>query len=86
MKEPNVWNLIVEDIRVEQVFELVIKKTQTEYTVTKCHYIVVSTKVAYSTLKNKKTKVVYTICLYFVYNVYLLVGVDNPVLKMEKVF
>ena len=86
LKEPDVWLLIVEDRRAEQVFELVTRKMQPEYAVSKCHYIAAPAEGAYSTLKDKKTKVVDTICLYFVYKAEFAVGGDNPILKMDKVF
>lgn len=86
MKEPAVWLWIVEDRRAEQVFELVTRKMQPEYAVTKCHYIAAPAEGAYSTLKDKKTKVAEIVCLYFVYKAAFAVGGDNPILRMEKVF
>ena len=86
LKEPDVWLLIVEDRRAEQVYGLVTRKMQPEYAVSKCHYIAAPAEGAYSRLKDRKTKVVDTICLYFVYKAAFAVGGDNPILKMDKVF
>lgn len=65
---------------------MVMRKLQSEYVVTKCHYIHAPAEGTYSAVKGKKTKIVETICLYFVYNVSFAIGTDNPILKMAKVF
>lgn len=79
-------SIVVEDKRSEQVYNVITKKMQLEYIVTKCQYIAAPTKMAYSSLKNKKMKVVDTLYLYFVYKVAFIVGGENLILKMAKVF
>jgi hypothetical protein len=53
------------------MYELVWK-LQSEYAVFESHYIVALTKGAYTMLKDKKTKVVNVLRLYFMYKTYLL--------------
>lgn len=57
---------IVEDRRADQVYEIV-KQLHTDYTVTKSYYISHLAEGVYLTLKDKNTKVVNVLCLYFVY-------------------
>lgn len=78
------WSWIVEDRRAKQIYGIMVQKVH--YVVSKCHYIVASAEGANSTLKDKKTKVANTICLYFVYKATFTVDGDNPIIDMDKVF
>ena len=84
-REVDVWMWIVEDRRAEQVYEIV-RKLQPDYAVSKSHYIAAPAEGAYTTLKDKKTKVVNVLCLYFVYKANLLKADNHPINRMEKLF
>ena len=84
-REIDIWLWIVEDRRAEQVFDLA-RKLQPEYAVSKSHYIAASAEGAYTTLKDKKTKVVNVLCLYFVYKAELLKVPNHPISRMDKLF
>ena len=84
-KEINIWLWIVEDKRTEQVYKLV-RKLQLEYAVSKSHYIATPAEGVYTTLKDKKTKVVNVLCLYFVYKAELLKVQNHPISQMDKLF
>ena len=86
LKEPEVWLWIVEDRRAEQVYEIVRKYMQPDYAVSKSHYVAAPAEGAYTTLKDKKNKVINTLCLYFVYKSKYIQLPDNPVAKMSKLF
>jgi hypothetical protein len=59
---------------------------QPEYAVSKSHYIGAPAEGAYTTLKDKKTKVVNVLCLYFVYKAELLKVQNHPITRMDKLF
>ena len=59
---------------------------QPEYAVSKSHYVAAPAEGAYSTLKDKKTKIVNVLCLYFVYKAELLKVPNHPIARMEKLF
>jgi hypothetical protein len=84
-REIDVWLWIVEDRRAEQVYDLV-RKLQPEYAVSKSHYIAAPAEGAYTSLKDKKTKVVNVLCLYFVYKAELLKVPNHPISRMDKLF
>ena len=84
-REVDVWLWIVEDRRAEQVYEIV-RKLQPEYAVSKSHYVAAPAEGAYSTLKDKKTRIVNVLCLYFVYKAELLKVPNHPIARMEKLF
>ena len=84
-REVDIWLWIVEDRRAEQVYEI-LRKLQSEYAVSKSHYIAVPEEGAYNTLKDKKTKIVNVLCLYFVYKAELLKVPNHPIALMEKLF
>lgn len=85
LREPEVWLWIVEDRRAEQVYEIA-RKLQPEYAVSKSHYIAAPAEGAFSTLRDKKNKVVNVLALYFVYQAKLLQGGSNPMSRMDKLF
>ena len=85
LREPEVWLWIVEDRRAEQVYEIV-RKLQPDYAVSKSHYIAAPAEGAFSTLRDKKTKVVNVLCLYFVYEAKLLKRENNPMSRIDKLF
>lgn len=85
LREIDIWLWIVEDRRAEQVYEIV-RKLQPEYAVSKSHYIAAPAEGAYSSLCDKKTKVVNVLCLYFVYKVEFLKVPNHPITRMEKIF
>jgi hypothetical protein len=85
LREVDVWLWIVEDRRAEQVFELV-QKLQPDYAVSKSHYVPAPAEGAYTTLKDKKTKVLSLLCLYFVFKANLLKDPSHPLTRMEKLF
>lgn len=85
LREPEVWLWIVEDRRAEQVYNIV-SRLQPYYAVSKSHYVAAPAEGAYSTLRDKKNKVVNVLCLYFVYDANLLKQENNPMLRMEKIF
>ena len=84
-REIDIWLWIVEDRRAEQVFDLA-RKLQPEYAVSKSHYIAAPAEGAYTSLKDKKTKVVNVLCLYFVYKAELLKVPNHPISRMDKLF
>ena len=84
-REVDIWLWIVEDRRAEQVYEIV-RKLQPDYAVSKSHYIAAPAEGAYTTLKDKKTKVVDVLCLYFVYKANFLKVHNHPINRMEKLF
>ena len=67
------------------MYELVWK-LQPEYAVSKSYYIAAPTEGAYTTLKDKKTKVVNILYLYFVYEAKLLKVQNHPITQMDKLF
>jgi hypothetical protein len=85
LREIDTWLWIVEDRRAEQVYEIV-RKLQPEYAVSKSHYIAAPAEGAYSTLTDKKTKVVHLLTLYFVYKAEFLKVPNHPITRMEKIF
>jgi hypothetical protein len=85
LREVDVWLWIVEDRRAEQVFELV-QKLQPDYAVSKSHYVPAPAEGVYTTLKDKKTKVLSLLCLYFVFKANLLKDPSHPLTRMEKLF
>jgi hypothetical protein len=84
-REVDVWLWIVEDRKSEQVHDIV-RKLQPEYAVSKSHYVAAAAEGAYSTLNDKKTKVVNVLCLYFVYKTELMKVPNHPLSRMEKLF
>ena len=84
-REVDIWLWIVEDRRAEQVFDLV-RKLQPEYDVSKSHYIAAQAEGAYTSLNDKKTKVVNVLCLYFVFKAELLKVPNHPLTRMDKLF
>lgn len=80
MKHPNLWLWIVEDIRANEVEMLL------EFVVSTSHYGFDLGKGANSTLKVKKTKVMDTTCVYYMYNTTFVVGKNNPINKLHKGF
>ena len=67
------------------MYELV-RKLQLEYAVFKSHYITIPTEGAYTTLKDKNTKVVNVLCLCFMYKTDLLKVESHPISRMDKLF
>jgi hypothetical protein len=67
------------------VFELV-QKLQPDYAVSKSHYVPAPAEGVYTTLKDKKTKVLSLLCLYFVFKANLLKDPSHPLTRMEKLF
>lgn len=64
----------------------IVRNLQLDYVVSKSHYIAAPEDGTYTTLKDKKTKVVNVLYLYFVYKTSLL-EVDNHLTdRMEKLF
>lgn len=61
----------------------IVRKIQCHYVVSKSHYVVAPMEGVYTTLKDKKTKVVNVLYLYFVYRVNLL-KLENH--QIEKLF
>ena len=84
-REVDIWLWIVEVKKSEQVYEFV-RKLQSDYTVSKSHYVATSTEGAYTSLMNKKTKNLSLVCLYFVYKAELLNVPDHPMSRMKSVF
>jgi len=84
-REVDIWLWIVEDRKAEQVYE-VVRKLQPEYAFSKSHYVAAVAEGAYSTVTDKKTKVVNVLCLYFVYKAELLKMPSHPLFRMEKLF
>ena len=84
-REVDIWLWIVEDKRAKQMYEIVWK-LQPEYAVSKSHYVVAPAKGAYNTSKDKKTKIVNVLCLYFVYKAELLKVPNHPIAHMKKFF
>ena len=84
-REVDVWMWIVEDRKSEQVYDLV-RKLQPDYAVSKSHYVAVPSEAAYLALKEKKTKSLNLLCLYFVYKTELLNVQNHPMSRMEKLF
>ena len=84
-REVDIWLWIVEDRRAEQVYEIV-RKLQPEYAVSKSHYLAAPAEGAYSTLRDKKTKQLNLLCLYFVYKAEVLKVPNHPLARMEKLF
>ena len=64
----------------------IVRKLQPDYVVSKSHYIAAPAEDTYTTLKNKKTKVINILCLYFVYKANLLKVENHPTNRMEKLF
>ena len=85
LREVDVWLWIVEDRRSEQVFDIALK-LQPEYAVSKSHYVAAPAEGVYSTLKDKKTRVVSVLCLYFVFKATLYKDANHPLHRMEKLF
>ena len=84
-REVDIWFWIVEDRKSEQVYEIVCK-LQPEYAVLKSPYVAALADGAYNATKNKKTKMVKVICLYFVYKVELLNVQNHPITWMQTLF
>ena len=61
-------------------------KLQPEYAVSKSHYVAAPAEGAYITTKDKKTKMLIVLCLYFVYKAELLNMQNHPIMRMEKLF
>lgn len=85
LREVDIWLFIVEDRRAEQVYEIV-RKLQPDYAYSKSHYIPAPAEGAYSTLRDKKSKNIDLLCLYFVYKAELVKNPHHPILKMETLF
>ena len=85
LREVDIWLWIVEDRRAEQVHEIA-RKLHPEYAVSKSHYIAAQAEGAYSSLTDKRTKVVNVLCLYFVYKVDILKVPNHPVTRMDRIF
>ena len=85
LREVDIWLWIVEDRRAEQVYEIV-RKMQPDYAVSKSHYIAAPAEGVYTTLKDKKTKVMNLLCLYFVFKASLLKVENHPITRMQKLF
>jgi len=85
LREVDIWLWIVDDARAEQVYELV-RKLQPDYAVSKSHYLAAPAEGAFTSLRDKKTKQVNVLCLYFVYKAALLNEANHPVHRMEKLF
>lgn len=64
LREPDLWLWIVEDKMAEQVYDIV-RKMLPEYAMSKTHYIPTRAEVVYTSLHDKKTKVVGVLSLYF---------------------
>ena len=84
-KEIDIWLWIVEDRRTKQVYKIV-RKLQPDYVVSISHYIVAPVEGMYTTLKDKKTKVINVLCLYFMYKAKLLKVENHFINWMEKLF
>ncbi len=84
-REVDIWLWIVEDSKSEQVYELV-RKLQPDYAVSKSHYVAAPAEGAYSTGKEKKSKMPKVICLYFVYKAELLGVQNHPITRMQTIF
>ena len=84
-REVDIWIWIVEDRRSEQVFTLV-RKLQPEYAVSKSHYLAAPAEGAYTSVRDKRTKAVSLICLYFVYKAELVSVQNHPINRVEKLF
>ena len=76
---------IVEDRKSEQVYELV-RKLQPDYAASKSHYVAVPSEAAYLALREKKTKSLNLLCIYFVYKTELINVQNHPMSRMEKIF
>ena len=85
LREVDIWLWTVEDRRAEQVYEIV-RKMQPDYAVSKSHYIAAPAEGVYTTLKDKKTKVMNLLCLYFVFKASLLKVENHPITRMQKLF
>lgn len=85
LREPDVWLWMVEDRRAEQVYDIV-RKMQPEYVVSKAHYIPAPAEGAYTSLRDKKTKSMGVLTLYFVYKATLLKVENHPMSRMDKLF
>lgn len=84
-REVDIWLWIVEDKKSEQVYELV-RKLQSDYAVSKAHYVANAAEGAYTSLRDKKTKTLNLLCLYFVYKAELLNIPNHPMSRMDKLF
>ena len=84
-REVNIWLWIVEDNRSEQVYDLV-RKLQSDYAVTKLHYIAAPSKGAYIMLRDKKTISLNLTCLFFVYKAKIVNIQNHPMSRMDKIF
>ena len=69
----------------EQVFKIV-QKMQPKNAGSKSHYIATLAEEAHSTLKDKISKVVNILCLYFVYKAKFLKVTNHFITRMEKLF
>ena len=85
LREVDIWVFVVEDRMAEQVYEIV-RKLQPDYAYSKSHYIPAPAEGAYNTLRDKKSKNIDLLCLYFVYKAELVQNPHHPILKMETLF
>ena len=84
-REIDIWLWIVEDRYAEQVYDLV-RKLQQEYAVSKSHYLAAPAEGAYTLVRDKKTKAVNLLCMYFVYKAEILKLQNHPINRVEKLF
>ena len=84
-REVDIWLWIVEDRRAEQVYE-VVRRLQPDYAVSKSHYSPAPAEGLYSVMKDKKTKRVESLCLFFVYKAELVRQQNHPISRMESLF
>lgn len=84
-REVDIWLWIVEDVKAEQLYELV-KRLQPDYAVSKSHYNPAPAEGCYASCFNKKTKQCSTVCLYFVFKAAFLNDASHPLHRMEKLF